>query len=157
VRDQILRHQEDYGDGMYELQLLADETHGLAVQNLPEISGYATKDLWIKHPTEELWRPYVNEGGSEQRAYQTTHRVGRVDDVIVMANGEKAVPGPLEGVLMASPLVSGVLAFGRERSQLGVLVELTQSTELTSDLAVAALRNKLWYVYHLAGLNALKC
>lgn len=47
----------DYGDGMYELQLLADETHGLAVHNLPEISGYATKDLWIKHPTEELWRP----------------------------------------------------------------------------------------------------
>jgi long-subunit acyl-CoA synthetase (AMP-forming) len=82
------------------------------------------------------------------------YRIGRVDDVIVMANGEKAVPGPLEGMLMTSPLVRGVLVFGRERSQLGVLVELAHNTELTDDLAIAALRNTLWSVYHPAYLDS---
>ena len=31
-------------------------------------------------------------------------RVGRVDDVIIHSSGEKTVPGPMEDIIMSSPL-----------------------------------------------------
>jgi hypothetical protein len=69
-------------------------------------------------------------------------RVGRVDDVIVMANGEKTVPGPIEGALLAHPLVKGALAFGRGRDQIGVLVE--PHTAL-GEKTLEQFRNEIWY------------
>jgi hypothetical protein len=48
------------GDGLFEMQLLASDTQGVAVENLPDVRGYATQDLWERHPQKEkLWRPYV--------------------------------------------------------------------------------------------------
>jgi hypothetical protein len=66
---------DDQGDGTYELQflvrfplLLADgcmlmplgqtcETHQLAIENLPDVKGYATSDLWTRHPTNpDFWK-----------------------------------------------------------------------------------------------------
>jgi long-subunit acyl-CoA synthetase (AMP-forming) len=61
-----------------------------------------------------------------------------VDDVLILANGEKVVPAPIEGKILAHPFVHGVLAFGRERSQVGVLVEPTD------ERALAAYRNSIW-------------
>lgn len=48
-----------HGDDVYELQILKSDTHPLAVLNLPDTPGYTTQDLWLKHPTKELWRMYV--------------------------------------------------------------------------------------------------
>lgn len=67
--------------------------------------------------------------------------VGRADDVIVLASGEKVVPAPMENVIMSSPLVNGVVMFGRQRNQVGVLIEpraFADSNDVTS------LRNKIW-------------
>lgn len=66
---------EDQGDGTYELQLLVHfysgsmhclmlifvkqkcDTHHPAVENLPDVKGYATSDLWIPHPTKPgFWK-----------------------------------------------------------------------------------------------------
>jgi hypothetical protein len=49
------------GDGTFELQLLAHDHKVLAVENLPDVRGYATNDLWIPHPTApDLWKMCVH-------------------------------------------------------------------------------------------------
>ncbi|KAJ7045269.1 hypothetical protein C8F04DRAFT_1344072 [Mycena alexandri] len=95
-------------DGTFECQFLSvSETHQMAVENLSDVKGYATKDLFERHPTKpDLYRI-----------------IGRLDDVLIMANGEKTVPGPMEDIMMASPLIKSAVMFGRERNQVGVLIE----------------------------------
>ena len=74
--------------------------------------------------------------------------VGRADDVITLESGEKTVPAPMESIIGSSPLVQGVVMFGRGRNQVGVLIE--PSPELAIDVnnekAVAEFRNRIWYV-----------
>ncbi|KAG6893724.1 hypothetical protein C0995_016243, partial [Termitomyces sp. Mi166 len=72
--------------------------------------------------------------------------VGRVDDVIVHSSGEKTVPAPMEDIIMSSPLVQGVVMFGREHDQAGVLIEPKpeNSIDVEDPEQLAALRNKLW-------------
>jgi hypothetical protein len=49
--------------------------------------------------------------------------VGRLDDVIILSSGEKTVPAPIEEAIAADPLVKSAVMFGRERDQVGVLIE----------------------------------
>lgn len=28
----------------------------MAIENLPDVKGYATSDLFVKHPTRDLWK-----------------------------------------------------------------------------------------------------
>jgi hypothetical protein len=45
------------GDGSFELQVLSTEKHVLSVENLPDVKGYSTKDLFVPHPTKKgLWK-----------------------------------------------------------------------------------------------------
>ena len=69
--------------------------------------------------------------------------------MITLASGEKTVPTPMEGVIVASPLLQGAVMFGRERNQVGVLVEPRPeySVNVLDDNAVAAFRNKIWSVF----------
>ncbi|KAH7890602.1 putative nonribosomal peptide synthetase [Phlebopus sp. FC_14] len=94
------------GDDTYECQILSTESNQVAVENIPDVKGYATSDVFIKHPTKDLWRI-----------------VGRTDDVITLASGEKAVPAPMESIITSSPILQGAVMFGRERNQVGILVE----------------------------------
>ncbi|KAF7293886.1 Acetyl-CoA synthetase-like protein [Mycena chlorophos] len=123
-------------DGLFEAQFLTTKTHQLAVENLPDgdVKGYATKDLFERHPT----KPHL---------YRI---VGRLDDVLIMANGEKTVPGPMEDIITASPLVAGAVMFGRERNQVGVLIEPARPVAPES---VPEFRNAIWGVVEDA--NAL--
>jgi hypothetical protein len=72
--------------------------------------------------------------------------IGRADDVLVLANGEKVVPGPTEGALLAQGIVTGAILFGRERNQAGVLVEPAEAFAFdpTDESDLAAFRNKIW-------------
>ena len=72
--------------------------------------------------------------------------VGRADDVIMLANGEKTVPGPMEGVIMSSALVQGAVMFGRERNQVGVLLEPAPAHAIdpADEIALARFRNAIW-------------
>ena len=47
---------------------------------------------------------------------------GRAKDTIVLSNGENIEPGPLEEVLLSSPLVEQIMLVGQDQKQLGVLL-----------------------------------
>jgi long-subunit acyl-CoA synthetase (AMP-forming) len=69
-----------------------------------------------------------------------------VDDVLVLANGEKVTPGPTEGALLGHPFVRGAVMFGLGRNFVGVLVEPKESRlfDLDDQVALAAFRDALW-------------
>ncbi|KAJ7443002.1 putative aminoadipate reductase [Mycena latifolia] len=129
------------GDGTFECQFLTvPETHQVSVENLPDVKGYSTKDLFERHPTKpDLFRI-----------------VGRLDDVLIMANGEKTVPGPMEDVMMASPFIIGAVMFGRERNQVGVLIEPNPQYKLDpkDEQQLAKFRNSIWPVTEEANEDA---
>lgn len=76
--------------------------------------------------------------------------VGRADDVIILVSGEKTVPAPMESIIGSSPLVQGVVMFGRERNQVGILLEPrpVHAIDVNDEKAVAQFRNQVWYVLH---------
>ncbi|CDW97821.1 hypothetical protein, partial [Sporisorium scitamineum] len=91
---------------------------GLIMTNRPD-GSYATKDLFVPHPTIPDFYKYV----------------GRADDTLVHYNGEKTNPVPMELAIRASPYVADCLVFGAGRSQAGVLI-------IPSDVAVQQARNQ---------------
>ncbi|QRW00271.1 calcium transporting ATPase [Ceratobasidium sp. AG-Ba] len=99
--------------GTSELVMLCTPQHVPFVINYQAngASGYATKDLVLRHPTKPELIKFV----------------GRVDDQITLANGEKTNPIPMESEIIKCPLVRAAIMFGRERNQTGVLIELEDS------------------------------
>ncbi|KAH7045206.1 putative NRPS-like enzyme [Macrophomina phaseolina] len=67
--------------------------------------------------------------------------VGRKDDMIVLATGEKALPGMLETSLIESPAIRSALAFGEGRFEIGVLIQPT--TEMSHN-QVEAFKDHVW-------------
>ena len=55
--------------------------------------------------------------------------LGRKDDVIVLATGEKVLPHTLEQKLAMNPLIKCAVVFGSGRFEVGVLVEPSDNTE----------------------------
>jgi nucleoside-diphosphate-sugar epimerase len=49
--------------------------------------------------------------------------LGRTDDLIVLANGEKFRPQQLESALAMQPGIKGAMVFGEHREEIGVIVE----------------------------------
>ncbi|KAJ6457360.1 putative aminoadipate reductase [Mycena sanguinolenta] len=121
------------GERVFECQFLTvPETHQLAVENLPDVKGYSTGDLFERHPTKpDLYRMRV---------------VGRIDDVIIMANGEKTVPGPMEDVILTCPFIKATIIFGRERAHIGVLIEPTEEYTIdpSDEHQLVNYRNVIW-------------
>ncbi|KAG2076580.1 putative aminoadipate reductase [Suillus decipiens] len=118
------------GDDTYECQVLTTPTHQVSVENIPDVKGYATSDVFIKHPTVEgLWKI-----------------IGRIDDVLVLSSGEKTVPAPMESIICANPYVNGAVMFGRARNQVGILVEPRAGYEIDVDdeKQLAEFRNRVW-------------
>lgn len=94
-------------DGNILLQALTCDTHHPAVLNIEDVPGYDTSDVFARHPTiSGLFKI-----------------VGRKDDVIMHASGEKTVPGPIEDIINAQPIIRAAIVFGRGRNQAGLLVE----------------------------------
>ncbi|TFK46448.1 acetyl-CoA synthetase-like protein [Heliocybe sulcata] len=122
--DRLKLRWADQGNGTYELQIMTHDLHRPSVQNLPDLSGYAT--------------------------------VGRLDDVLVLASGEKTVPLPMEGHILHNPLVQGALIFGTAREQVGVLVEPKPGYTLDpkDDKAVVEFRNRIWPTVEEANKDA---
>ncbi|KAI0441964.1 male sterility protein-domain-containing protein [Xylaria telfairii] len=88
----------------------------------PDLTEYAPGDLISRHPEKEnLW----------------IHR-GRIDDLVVLSNGEKFNPIPMEEILRSCHYVKDVIVSGEGRFQASVLVEKDPDTALgTSDIEVA--------------------
>ena len=95
-----------------------------------------------------------------------SHRTGRKDDVIVLStgtctsvldtriadlkyfSGEKVVPIPQEGIITASPMISGAVMFGRAQSQCGVLVEPANEYAVDHNVpgAITSFKDAIWLV-----------
>ncbi|KAF8751541.1 Male sterility protein [Rhizoctonia solani] len=101
---------QNNGDNLFELAFVVSDDHKPFELNF-EIDGrpaYKTKDLVIRHPHKpDLWKV-----------------VGRLDDQIILLNGEKTNP---EKEIGRCPIVRCAIMFGRERNQTGVLIELEES------------------------------
>ncbi|KAI0024502.1 hypothetical protein F4780DRAFT_775883 [Xylariomycetidae sp. FL0641] len=130
----VLRHEMrayDAGEGTYELVLFADESNqdtSALYHNLSGVTEYHTKDLFTRHPDPakpNLYKFY-----------------GRRDDIIVLANGEKFNPTPLEMSLQKQPLLSGAFVVGNGRNQAALLVEPSQP--LGGEADEQKLREELW-------------
>ncbi|KAL2818813.1 hypothetical protein BDW59DRAFT_151867 [Aspergillus cavernicola] len=95
---------EEQMPGIYELCVLEGWPSKVA-SNRPD-GAYATKDLFERHPTKEnAWRYYA-----------------RLDDTLVLENSEKANPLVIEGVARNHPNIAEAIAFGSNRSRLGLFL-----------------------------------
>ena len=75
--------------------------------------SYATKDLFEPHPTiSGAWK-----------------YIARLDDTIVLVNGEKFNPVQMEGKIRSTNSVTEAVVFGAGRPYLGVLVVPSESTK----------------------------
>ncbi|KAF5554647.1 male sterility [Fusarium mexicanum] len=95
---------EHQGSGTYEL-ICAKEWPMLADSNQDD-GSWRTKDLFTKHPTIPRAFKYV----------------GRLDDILVLENGEKFNPISVESEISSSPLIDGCIIFGTGKPAAGIAV-----------------------------------
>ena len=97
-------------DGAYELVLhkgINEERARPVFEAFPDIHEWHTGDLFKSHPSKaNLWSFY-----------------GRTDDVVVMSNGAKFNPSPMESIVQNDPQLTGALIFGQGKAQAALLVE----------------------------------
>ncbi|PWW72667.1 acetyl-CoA synthetase-like protein [Tuber magnatum] len=110
-------------EGIYELVILPGWPSKVMTNN-PD-GSYSTRDLWQQHPTDPLKWKYV----------------GRLDDTIVLLNGEKATPIALEGSVRDSPYVDQVVCVGVHQPILGLLVI---PSERAIGMSRAEIIQKIW-------------
>jgi Male sterility protein/Phosphopantetheine attachment site len=75
---------------------------------------FYVQDLLVRHPTSQTTQIRI---------------LGRTDDLIVLATGEKVLPTTLEKTAAEHPAVKDVLAFGDARASLGLLAEISEAFE----------------------------
>ncbi|KAK4184811.1 hypothetical protein QBC35DRAFT_390894 [Podospora australis] len=80
--------------------------------NFPQLNEWRTKDLFERHPSNPaLWR-----------------YVGRIDDIIVLSNGEKLNPVTFEKIVEGHPLVQSALMVGAGHFQTALVLEVHSGT-----------------------------
>ncbi|KAI1821167.1 acetyl-CoA synthetase-like protein [Xylaria intraflava] len=127
----------DAKEGLYELVVTADEMSADFTpisHTLPGITAYHTKDLFVRHP----YRPRLFK-------YH-----GRCDDIIVLANGEKFNPVPLELDIRYHSSLKGVLVTGNARTQSTLLVE--PAAAVVGPVAQSNLLDDLWPIVQKANM-----
>lgn len=104
-------HGSTPDEGPFELIIFAKDGWKPGVVNvtIDGVEGYATSDLYQRHPTHP----------------RLLKHCGRVDDVIVLSNGEKTLSRAIEVPIEADRLVQNAIVFGSGRAQNGVLIVLT--------------------------------
>ncbi|KAF2626294.1 male sterility protein [Macroventuria anomochaeta] len=118
---------------LYECTVLPGWPSKVA-SNRPD-GSYATKDLFEPHPTiEKAWK-----------------YVARLDDTIVLVNGEKFNPVMMEGTIRSHKAVTETVVFGAARPYLGMLVVPSPATTgLSSDKII----DQIWPVIEEANRTA---
>jgi len=109
---------EEREPGIYELCIL-DGWPSKVATNRPD-GSYATKDLFERHPTLNAWRYYA-----------------RLDDTLVLDNGEKANPLTREGIARENRNVAEAVVFGDNKPRLGLFIIPSVNAEgLTLDQVI---------------------
>ena len=120
---------QSVGDSSYEMVFRrgADRDHNGAFHTFPDLNEFHTKDLFVPHPSRpNLWK------------YS-----GRLDDVIVLSNGEKFNPITMEKIIEGHPLVCRAAVIGQGRFQSALLVEPNWSKWSEQEPA-SALIDQIW-------------
>ncbi|KUJ11100.1 putative NRPS-like enzyme [Mollisia scopiformis] len=108
--------------GIYELAVLKGWSL-LVASNRPD-GSYATKDLFTPHPTiPNAWKYFA-----------------RLDDTIVLMNGEKVVPNSFEHLIRHDKLVAEAVLFGSGKARAGLMII---PSEAARDLSADEVRNAL--------------
>ena len=115
-------------DGAELFEMVVKRGEGLEHQfvffNYPELDEWRSKDLFVRHATKpELWKS-----------------VGRIDDVLVLSNGEKINPVSFEKLLESHPWVKGAIVVGEGQFQTGLILEPQPDSEINSDEFI----NSVW-------------
>lgn len=97
-------HWKPHGTHLYEC-VVTDGWPSKVQSNQPD-GSYATKDLFEAHP-------------SIPRAWKY---IARLDDTIVLVNGEKFNPVAMEGTIRSNKNVAEAVVFGAGRPYLGMLI-----------------------------------
>ncbi|KAG8854181.1 hypothetical protein FRB96_007737 [Tulasnella sp. 330] len=114
----------------YELVMVANERYTPAVLNVAGKAEFETHDLVVLHPdNQDLFKI-----------------IGRVDDQIMLVTGEKTNPGPIEHIIVSSPLVQHAMMFGRAKTQNGIIVQPSEGHEIdpTDEGQLAEFRSAIW-------------
>lgn len=121
-----------YAENLYELVIerkSALQQYQPIFWTYPELQEYRTKDLFSKHPTKpDLW------------LWQ-----GRIDDIIVLSNGEKFNPIKMEDMILnGHPAIEAALVCGQGHVQCALLVELSSNESSEDDKDEQELVEELW-------------
>jgi thioester reductase-like protein len=121
------------GPNLFECTVLLGWPAKVA-SNQPD-GSYATKDLFEPHPTiDKAWK-----------------YIARLDDTIVLVNGEKFNPVMMEGKIRSHKAVTETVIFGSGRPYLGALIVPSPSVhDLSSDQIV----DQIWPVIEEANRTA---
>lgn len=123
---------DQQGGGVYELVIL-DGWPSKVATNRPD-GSYATKDLFQKHATkEDRWKYF-----------------GRLDDTLVLINGEKANPIPIEHTIRENQYISEAVVFGAGKQQLGSLAILSNNSK---GMGKKEVLEKVWSSFEAANIT----
>ncbi|KAI8995249.1 acetyl-CoA synthetase-like protein [Trametes punicea] len=119
-------------DNTYEVVILSPSESPLPAVNtkVDGLDAYASSDLVVPHPTKpNLWKIF-----------------GRADEQIILSNGEKTNPLPLEKIINQDPHVKCSVMFGRGKFQNGILIEPKEEFAIdpSNPKEVEEFRNKIW-------------
>ncbi|OAA61814.1 Male sterility, NAD-binding protein [Niveomyces insectorum RCEF 264] len=101
---------QDRGNNLYELVAVrspALEKWQPIFSTFPELDTYPFRDLFSPHPTKPGLYKYE----------------GRIDNIIVLSNGEKVQPQETELIIATHPLVSDAIVVGQGRFQVALLLQ----------------------------------
>lgn len=114
---------EEQGGNLYELVILDGWPSKVATNR--DDGAYATKDLFEPHPAiKGAWK-----------------YGGRLDDTIVLMNGEKAIPTPMEMTVRQHALVKDAVVFGTGKARLGMVIV---ASDAATDLSAESIIEQLW-------------
>ncbi|KAJ6094742.1 hypothetical protein N7467_002255 [Penicillium canescens] len=103
------------------------KVHGI-FHTFPDLREYRSQDLFRRHPNRaNLWR-----------------YAGRLDDVIVLSNGEKFNPIATEKAIEAHPLVSKAIVVGQARFQSAMLIEPNWDLWTDNEHTVEDFLDEVW-------------
>lgn len=110
---------EERSLGIFELICL-DGWPSKVAYNRPD-GSYATKDLFSKHPDVEAYKYYA-----------------RLDDTIVLVNGEKVNPLDMEGRVRQNDAVSEAVVFGSGKPCIGLIIIRADASDISDEEVVQA-------------------
>jgi thioester reductase-like protein len=132
---------EEVSPGVYELVVSLSAKHRMfhpVALLFPDIEEWHTKDLYTRVP--EIDNCY---------RYQ-----GRRDDLIVLSNGEKINPVPLENIVASHPAVKNALFVGEHQFLPSLLIELRDEVAVSDERESREMIDKLWGIISEANLQA---